>query len=69
MIVIAEAGETVDALCWRALGRTQGVTEQVLARNPGLADLGPLLPAGTEVDLPEPAALTPATRESVKLWD
>lgn len=70
MIVIAREGETVDELCWRSLGRTEGVTEQAFERNPGLADLGPRLPAGTEVDLPEPAALAPAaTRDVVQLWD
>lgn len=62
-------GETVDAICWRALGRTRAVTEQVLALNPGLADLGTRLPAGTVVILPELAATAPAVLETVKLWD
>jgi len=69
MIVTAREGETLDEVCWRGLGRTAGVTEQALELNPGLADLGPQLPAGTEVILPEPAAATPAVRETVKLWD
>lgn len=69
MIVTAREGEPLDELCWRALGRTQGVTEQALELNPGLADLGARLPAGTEVELPEPTTLAPATREVVKLWD
>lgn len=67
--VSAHAGETVDAICWRALGRTRGVTEQVLALNPGLAALGPRLPAGTQVLLPDAAALAPAVRETIQLWD
>ncbi|WP_374406510.1 tail protein X [Pelagerythrobacter sp.] len=62
-------GETVDEVCWRVLGRTQAVTEQVLARNPGLADRGAALPGGLEIDLPEPAQAAPARRETVKLWD
>lgn len=62
-------GETVDAICWRALGRTKDVTEQVLALNPGLAGLGPALPAGTVVILPELAAAAPVVRETVNLWD
>ena len=33
------------------------------------AALGPRLPAGTPVTLPEPATLAPATRETVRLWD
>lgn len=69
MIVTAREGETLDEICWRALGRTRGVTEQALALNRDLADLGPRLPAGTEVTLPDIAVLTPATRDVVKLWD
>lgn len=38
MKVIAHQYDTVDALCWRHYGRTQGMTEIVLAANPGLAD-------------------------------
>lgn len=66
---LALAGETVDAICWRVLGRTQGVTEQVLDLNPGLADLGPRLPAGTAVTLPDTMKLAPAMRETINLWD
>nr|WP_196871653.1 tail protein X [Sphingobium sp. JAI105] len=62
-------GETVDAICWRVLGRTQDVTEQVLALNPGLAALGPMLPAGTIVNLPALPDLAPTTLETVNLWD
>lgn len=69
MQAVAEAGETVDAVCWRMLGRTDGVTEQVLALNSGLAALGPLLPEGTMIDLPEVAEAAPPVRETVRLWD
>lgn len=62
-------GETVDAICWRVLGRTQGVTEQVLFLNPGLAALGPRLPAGTSVILPDISAAAPAVLETINLWD
>lgn len=65
----ALAGETVDAICWRVLGRTQGVTEQVLDLNPGLADLGPQLPAGAVVVLPDVNKLAPAVLETINLWD
>ena len=50
MKVRAYQGDTVDALCWRHYGRTQGVTEQVLKANPGLAEYGPFLPHGLQVD-------------------
>ncbi|MBA1289185.1 tail protein X [Pseudomonas japonica] len=65
--VQAQQGDTLDALCWRAYGRTAGVVEAVLAANPGLAGHGPVLPHGTPVRLPEqpPAA---ETRQMVNLW-
>jgi phage tail protein X len=69
MIVHALSGETLDAMCWRALGRTRNVTEQALALNPGLAALGPKLPEGTAVTLPDALQTAPPTRETVKLWD
>lgn len=69
MIATAQAGETVDAICWRVLGRTAGVTEQVLELNPGLADLGAQLPGGTQVALPDITETALPTRQTVKLWD
>lgn len=73
MIAVAQDGETLDAVCWRVLGRTAGVSEQAYDLNPGLADLGPLLPGGTRIVLPDiaspAAAPAPVRRETVKLWD
>ncbi|GAA3588929.1 tail protein X [Gibbsiella greigii] len=67
MKVYAMQGDTVDALCWRYYGRTQGVVEQVYAHNVGLADAGVFLPHGYPVELPE--ITTAAQRETVNLWD
>lgn len=61
-------GETIDALCQRVLGRTAGVTEAVLDANPGLADLGPVLPMGCLVQLPESAVSTQTETALVQLW-
>ncbi len=47
MQVIAQQGDTVDALCWRYFGRTQGVVEQVYSLNAGLADAGAILPTAS----------------------
>lgn len=66
--VIAQQGETVDAICWRIYGRTAGVTEAVLDANPGLADLGITLLHGTQVQLPEIAPQA-EQRQMVNLWD
>lgn len=49
----AKDGEMVDEICQLYYGRTQGVVERVYAANRGLAALGPRLPAGTLVELPE----------------
>jgi phage tail protein X len=66
--VIASQGDTLDALCWRHYGRTAGVVEAVLDANPGLADLGPVLPHGQSVELPDQAP--PVTTQTVvQLWD
>lgn len=69
MIVTAREGDTVDLICWRVFGRTDRIAEQVFTLNPGLAALGPTLPAGTPVTLPDVAQAAPAIRETVKLWD
>lgn len=66
--VIANQGDTVDAICWRYYGRTAGVTEAALDANPGLADLGPVIPHGTAVTLPD-AAPQAEQRQVVNLWD
>lgn len=67
--VTAREGELVDELCWRTLGRTAKVTEMTLELNPGLAALGPRLPAGLEVRLPDLPQTALPEREAVKLWD
>lgn len=69
MIEPAREGETVDQMCWRIFARTDGITEQVLDLNPGLADRGPRLAAGTLVTLPEPDRVGPPLRETINLWD
>lgn len=65
--VSSQHGETLDALCWRALGSTQAV-EDVYAANPGLAAAGPILPDATPVILPETATTPAPLRETITLW-
>ena len=61
-------GDVIDDVCRRFYGREAGAVEAVLEANPGLADLGTVLPAGTVVKLPElPRPLE--TIPTVKLWD
>lgn len=62
----ARQGDTLDALLHRHMGATAGHTEATLHANPGIADLGAILPAGAIVKLvraPAPA------RKLVNLWD
>ena len=67
--VIARQHDTVDAICWRALGATRGVVEAVYALNRGLAACGPFLPVGMVIVLPERASVTPAVLTLLQLWD
>ncbi|EIN1870718.1 tail protein X [Salmonella enterica subsp. enterica serovar Banana] len=67
MKVWAMQGDTLDALCARYYGRTEGVVETVLQANPGLSELGVILPHGTAIDLPD--AETSPTAETLNLWD
>lgn len=65
--VRAIEGDTVDKICHQHYGRTQGTTEKVLKANPGLAALGPILPSGTLVTLPDDTR-GQATKK-VRLWN
>lgn len=63
----AQQGDTVDAICQRHYGYTSGITEKVLNTNPGLADLGPVLPIGQKILLPR--FQPQQTKTTIKLWD
>ncbi|WHQ21259.1 tail protein X [Edwardsiella anguillarum] len=67
MKVYAMQGDTLDALCARYYGRTECVVETVLQANPGLSELGVILPHGTVIDLPD--VETSPTAETLNLWD
>ncbi|WP_233788163.1 tail protein X [Serratia ureilytica] len=65
MKVQAMQGDTLDLLCQRHYGTTQGVTEIVLAANSGIAEQI-FLTAGQVVELPELERST--QQETVQLW-
>lgn len=65
--VRAVQGDTVDRICYRYYGYTAGVTEAVYEANPGLAGLGPVLPEGTQVRLPDIAEKP--TQSTIQLWN
>lgn len=63
------AGDTVNVLLYRTLGRSDDEAEEALwALNPGLADYGPSLPAGVQVVIPE-IADKPTAAKAVSVWD
>lgn len=68
MRIYAMQYDSVDAIAWRHYRQTAGMVESILASNPGLADVGPILPQGYPVDLPD---VTPAATEKqlLQLWD
>lgn len=66
-VVTSKTGDTVDSICFDYYGITEGMNEQVLEANQGLAGLGAKLPAGTKINMPV-IATTPNTA-LVQLWD
>ncbi|RUO06517.1 tail protein X [Enterobacter hormaechei] len=67
MKAYALQGDTLDAICARYYGRTEGVVETVLEANPGLSELGVILPHGTVIELPEVSSA--AVTEIINLWE
>ncbi|MCJ9428535.1 tail protein X [Kordiimonas marina] len=59
-------GDQVDLICYAYYGRTDGTVEAVLEANPGIRDLGPVFPAGIDIELPEVAN---NEVQQVSLWD
>ncbi len=70
-IVVEQEGISLDLLIWRRFQtRTPGLVERTLVLNPGLADLGLILPLGTAVVVPIPASENASEqRPAVRLWD
>lgn len=63
------AGDTVNILLYRTIGRSDDEAEEALwALNPGLADFGPSLPAGVQVVMPE-ITEKPSASKAISVWD
>ena len=63
------AGDSVNLLLYRELGRCDDAAEETLWRlNPELAERGPVLPAGVWVVVPEMPA-RPTVSQPVSAWD
>lgn len=59
-------GDSVDLIAFNRFGRSAGLTEDILAANPGLAQRGPVLPAGLQIRIPLPAQRDRV--QSTRLW-
>jgi len=67
-ITVRSEGFTLSRIIWRRFRRPmEGLVEQTLDANPGLADLGPILPVGTTFRLPVPQA-RPKPVVVTRLW-
>ncbi len=62
-------GDMVDEIAWRYYSKRQQplAVERVYDANPGLADFGPILPAGVLITLPE--LPVPDAVPVIRLWD
>lgn len=63
----SKEGDVLDALCLKHYG-TEGHVDAVLAANPGLAALGPVMPSGVIVTFPEVEESAPE-QAVIRLWD
>ncbi len=67
MIMMALQRDTIDLICQRVFGFTQGITEQVIELNPKLlAEVH--IAEGTPVVLPDKPQPTNQT-QTINLWD
>jgi len=60
-------GDILDDVVFRYYGTLKGTVEAVLEANPNLADLGPVLPVGVTITLPDMKG--PVAEQPVRLWD
>ena len=65
----AMEGDKLDLLLWREAGLGPDDLARVLDANPGLADLGAILPLGTQVLVPATqSSAAPRVLPLIQLW-
>ena len=67
-VYVAQSGDTLDLIAHRRYGTVSAV-RHIQAANPDLTGLGPRLPAGTQVRLPDIEATPEEESRFVQLWD
>ena len=60
-------GDVLDKVCHDYYGERPGAYEYVLNANPGLSKIGPVLPAGLVITMPDLPA--PKNTSTVLLWE
>ena len=68
-VIHARQGDTLDQLLHRERALGPEALGTVLAANPGLAQLGAVLPTGTAVTVPPAAQAAPVERQYLDFWD
>ena len=68
-VTVAGEGLTVSTIVWRRFKRPMpGLVEQILDRNPGLADQGQFLTIGTTISIPIPIPREQQVLDPIRLW-
>lgn len=68
MEVIAKQNDTLDLICWRVFGKTNGIVEEVIKLNPHVTKTGCILPIGTAITLPNQVVSIEQVK-MINLWD
>jgi len=68
MEVIAKQNDTLDLICWRVFGKTNGIVEEAIKINPHITKTGSILPIGTAITLPNQVVSTEQVK-MINLWD
>jgi phage tail protein X len=65
---VTKDGDMIDYICWKQYnGQMTGTVEAVFNANPILEDMGPILPAGILLTLPDAPTPSPV-QPSIYLW-
>ncbi len=64
---ITRENEMLDYICFKHYGYSSGAVEEVLLKNPGLAEHGSFLPVGLKIKLP--VTEKPLQKSKLKVWE
>ncbi|WP_265042254.1 tail protein X [Wolbachia endosymbiont (group B) of Melanostoma mellinum] len=64
---ITRENEMLDYICFKHYGYSSGAVEEVLLKNPGLAEHGSFLPTGLKIRLPR--IQEQLKKSKLKVWE